>query len=195
VTLDGFYKKAHNLIDLGQFGTPVILAPFNYRKGFVYGAELSTTYTSGGLSLFGNFSWVRASASQPDSQQFLWANDELAFAQTHNIALDHESEFTISSGASYAWKDDRVYIDFLMSSGLRRGFANTQKMPVYYPVNVGWEHTFHLDGAGRNAVKFRIDVVNIFDQKYGIRDGSGVGVGAPQFGERLGFFTGVSYEF
>ncbi len=37
VSLDGFYKQAHNLIDLGQFGAPVILAPYNYRTGTVYG--------------------------------------------------------------------------------------------------------------------------------------------------------------
>jgi outer membrane receptor for ferrienterochelin and colicins len=35
----------------------------------------------------------------------------------------------------------------------------------------------------------------VFDQKYELRDGSGVGVGAPQFGQRLSFFTGVTYEF
>src|SRR6185369_11322872 len=94
--IDGFYKQAHNLIDLGQFGAPVILSPFNYTKGTVFGAELTTTYTSGGLSLFGNFSWVRATGFRPDSQQFLWANDELAFAQSHSVTLDHESEFTVS---------------------------------------------------------------------------------------------------
>ena len=38
----------------------------------------------------------------------------------------------------------------------------------------------------------RFDVINLFDQKYEIRDGSGVGVGAPQFGPRRGFFVGLS---
>jgi outer membrane receptor for ferrienterochelin and colicin len=31
VNVDGFYKQAKNLVDLGQFGAPVILAPFNYK--------------------------------------------------------------------------------------------------------------------------------------------------------------------
>ena len=39
-------------------------------------------------------------------------------------------------------------------------------------------------------MKFRVDVVNVFDEKYEIRDGSGIGVGAPQFGERLGRLCG-----
>jgi hypothetical protein len=35
----------------------------------------------------------------------------------------------------------------------------------------------------------------VFDEKYEIRDGSGIGVGAAQFGERLGVFAGTAYEF
>jgi hypothetical protein len=35
----------------------------------------------------------------------------------------------------------------------------------------------------------------MFDKKYEIRDGSGVGVGAPQWGERRGFFLGISKKF
>jgi outer membrane receptor for ferrienterochelin and colicins len=38
----------------------------------------------------------------------------------------------------------------------------------------------------------RADVFNLFDHVYEIRDGSGVGVGAPQYGQRRGFFFGIS---
>ncbi|MGO9994868.1 MAG: hypothetical protein ACLPTF_20470 [Steroidobacteraceae bacterium] len=38
----------------------------------------------------------------------------------------------------------------------------------------------------------RFDVVNIFDKEYQIRNGTGVGVGAPQFGRRRGLFFGLS---
>jgi len=54
---------------------------------------------------------------------------------------------------------------------------------------------FHLDNAGRRDVRFRVDVVNVFDERYVIRDGSGIGVGAPQFGQRLSLYAGFSYEF
>jgi outer membrane receptor protein involved in Fe transport len=195
VNLDGFYKQAKNLVDLGQFGAPVILAPFNYREGTVYGAELSSTYKRGGFSAFGNLSWVKTMAHDIDSQQFLLDNQELAFIRTHNIKLDHESEFTGSAGASYTWRNDMVYVDFLYGSGLRGGFANTHQLQQHYPVNLGYQHVFHLNGSPRNAIKFRFDVVNVFDEKYKIRDGSGIGVGAPQFGERQAFFAGVTYAF
>lgn len=195
VSIDGFYKAAKNLVDLGQFGTPLILAPFNYAHGTVYGAELSTNYKQGGFTAFGNFSWVKTMAHDIDSQEFLIANDRLAFIKNHNIHLDHDNEFAVSTGMSYQWKNDMVYLDFLYGSGLRGGFANTHQLQQHYPVNCGYEHVFHLDGGNKKAVKLRVDLVNLFDEKYQIRSGSGVGVGAPQFGQRRSVFVGVTYAF
>jgi outer membrane receptor protein involved in Fe transport len=37
----------------------------------------------------------------------------------------------------------------------------------------------------------RFDVVNIFDTIYQIRSGTGIGVFAPQYGPRRGFFVGI----
>jgi outer membrane receptor for ferrienterochelin and colicin len=198
MSLDGYYKLAHNLIDEGQFGAPVIETPFNYRSGVVYGAELSSMYTQNGLSLFGNGSWVVTSAHDIVSQEYTIEPTEYDYILNHDIHLDHESEFTVSAGASYAWNrnKDMAYIDFLFGSGLRNGFANTGTEPSYYPVNVGYQHTIRLDGdRGRQALKLRFDVVNVFDESYQLRDGSGIGVGAPQFGARRGFFFGIAYDF
>jgi outer membrane receptor protein involved in Fe transport len=41
-------------------------------------------------------------------------------------------------------------------------------------------------------VTVRFDVVNLLDTVYQIRNGTGIGVFAPQYGPRLGFFVGVS---
>ena len=41
----------------------------------------------------------------------------------------------------------------------------------------------------------RFDIINVGDEKYEIRDGTGVGVGAPQFGPRRGLFAGITKEF
>ncbi|MBS1984620.1 MAG: hypothetical protein JST16_10655, partial [Bdellovibrionales bacterium] len=38
----------------------------------------------------------------------------------------------------------------------------------------------------------RVDLINALDSKYLIRDGSGIGVGAPQWGARRGLFFGLS---
>ena len=195
VNVDGFYKQAHQLVDLGQFGSAIILAPYNYKEGTVYGAELGTLYKQGGFSGFANFSWVKTMAHDIDTQQFFFASDELAFIRAHNIKLDHESEYTISAGASYTWTNDRIYVDMLYGSGLRAGFANLQQEPQYYPVNLGYEHVFRGGFWGRNNLKFRADVVNVFDQSYQLRNGTGLGVNAPQFGQRRSFYAGLTYEF
>jgi hypothetical protein len=41
----------------------------------------------------------------------------------------------------------------------------------------------------------RLDVINVGDSVYKIRDGSGVGVGAPQFGLRRAILAGVTQRF
>jgi outer membrane receptor protein involved in Fe transport len=195
VNLDGFYKLANNLVDLGQFGDAVILSPYNYSTGRVFGAELSSTYKQGGFSAYGNFSWVLTQARNINSQQFEFDNDELAYIHSNNIKLDHEGEYTASAGISYAWKNDMVYLDLVYGSGLRSGFANLQKEPEYLPVSVGWQHIFRLAGPERDFVKLRFDVLNLFDESYQLRDGSGLGVEAPQYGQRRTFLVGLSYVF
>jgi outer membrane receptor protein involved in Fe transport len=44
-------------------------------------------------------------------------------------------------------------------------------------------------------LKLRLDVVNLADKSYELRDGTGVGVNAAQYGERRGFFGSVGYTF
>lgn len=195
VGVDGFFKDAHQLNDLGQFGEALILAPYNYRQGRVYGTEVSTTYNVNGLSLFGNAAWVETFGHDVTSQQFEFDNDELAYIDTHNVHLDHQSEWTASAGASYAWRDNIVYVDALYGSGLRSGFANTDSEPAYHPVNVGYEHTFRDPQNSKQSVKLRFDIVNVFDETYPLRDGSGLGVGAAQYGQRRGFYVGLAYDF
>ena len=40
-------------------------------------------------------------------------------------------------------------------------------------------------------VEARLDCVNLFDHTYLIRDGSGIGVGAAQYGPRRAVFAGI----
>jgi outer membrane receptor protein involved in Fe transport len=44
-------------------------------------------------------------------------------------------------------------------------------------------------------LELRLDVINLFDSVYQIRNGTGVGVFAPQYGPRRGFFVGATKEF
>jgi outer membrane receptor protein involved in Fe transport len=52
-----------------------------------------------------------------------------------------------------------------------------------------------FDRQGVKGLSARFDVINALDKKYEIRDGTGIGVGAPQFGPRRGYFVGVTQAF
>lgn len=192
-TLSAYYKRATNLLDEGQFGSALIFSPFNYRQGRTYGVELSTNYTHGNLSLYANVATGRATAREIVSGEFQFDPAELAYIATHDVNLDHEQILTGSAGISYRFADSMLLADFLYGSGLRNEFANTKHLPEYHPVNVGAEHTFKL--SGRREIRARLDIVNVFDEVYELRDGSGIGVGAPQFGSRRGVFGSMTFAF
>jgi outer membrane receptor protein involved in Fe transport len=75
-------------------------------------------------------------------------------------------------------------------SGLRAGDANNGTEAPYAQFNVGVSHEFAMPDNKPLTVRF--DVVNLFDTIYQIRSGTGIGVFAPQYGPRRGFFVGVT---
>ena len=87
----------------------------------------------------------------------------------------------------------RASLDFIYGSGLRNGPYNSTTLPGYTQFNLGVSHEFILPDWKPLTVRF--DVVNLFDHIYELRDGSGIGVFAPQWGPRRGFFVGVSQKF
>ncbi len=196
VTVDSFWKLASNLLDDGQFGSAIILNNFNYTSGSVYGAELSSTYKEGPVSAYGNFSYVQTWARNIDSVQNEFPNNELAYLSANSIQLDHQGRYTGSGGISYIFlKDNRLYTDFLYGNGLRAGFANLEKLPAYTTVNVGVEHVFPVHSSGIKEIKLRFDCLNLFDEVYEIRNGTGIGIAAPAFGARRAFYGGLSVDF
>jgi outer membrane receptor protein involved in Fe transport len=193
VGVDGYYKIATDLLDDGQFGAAYVLDGFNYAHGTNVGLELKATYTNGNFRAYGNFAWAKQVASNIVSNQFLFGQDELDFIATHNIFTDHAQLMTGSAGASYLWNGTRFSASMIYGSGLRSGFANTDHLPSYTQFNVGLSHDFNIV-APNKPTTLRFDVVNLFDTIYEIRDGSGIGVFAPQFGPRRGFFVGISQK-
>ena len=196
--LDSYYKQSHNLIDEGQFGAPIILTPFNYSYGKQYGFEFTSSFTEDDFSAYLNAAWQSARGKNIDSAQFNFGADDLAYISEHYIHLDHEQRVTASGGASYLLGHTRLSADFIVGSGLRAdlqlpdgsSIPNGAHLPYYAQVNLGASHVFHLGDAGTLTTRF--DVINVLDKRYEIRDGTGVGVGAPQFGPRRGLFFGVS---
>jgi len=201
VGLDSYFKQATDLVDEGQFGAPIILTPFNYAHGQVYGEELTAAYHQGGLSAYANLASQRAIGKDIVSSQFNFDAQELAYIADHYIHLDHEQQVTASGGVSYVRSGTRVSADMLLGSGLRSDLVlpdgssipNGDHLPYYTQVNLGVEHDF--DRQGVSGLTARVDVINLLDKIYEIRNGTGVGVGAPQFGPRRGLFLGLTESF
>jgi outer membrane immunogenic protein len=94
---------------------------------------------------------------------------------------------------SYLWYDTRFSADMIYGSVLRSGFANTDHLPSYAQVNTGISHEYDIPGW--NPVTLRFDVVNVFDTSYVIRNGTGIGVFANQYGPRRGYYFGLAQKF
>ena len=167
------------------------------RAGTNTGVELKTSYTNGNLRLYGNLAWAKQTASDVVSNQYLFSADDLAYIATHDVYTDHAQFLTASLGASYLWQGTKFSADMIYGSGLRadgaNGVPNGSTVPSYAQVNVGVSHDFNIVSATKPTT-LRFDVVNLFDTIYEIRDGSGIGVFAPQFGPRRGFYFGISQK-
>jgi TonB dependent receptor len=201
VGLDGYYKLARNLIDEGQFGAPIILTAFNYAKAYVAGAVLTISYDQGPWSIYGNAAYSRAMGNDIISAQFNFKPDELAYIAQHYIHLDHDQTWTGSGGIAYTFNKDtkyqtRVSVDLVAQSGLRAStptVPNGASLPEYAVVNASIVQKLDL-GLGQGT-ELRLDVLNIGDAVYEIRNGTGVGVGAPQFGIRRAILAGLTQRF
>jgi outer membrane receptor protein involved in Fe transport len=193
--IDAYYKQAKDLLDDGQFGQALVLSGFNYAKGENEGVELKAIYQNGGFRAYGNLAWAKQIATDVVSNQFLFAPDRLAFIATHWIFTDHAQLWTGSAGMSYLWQGTRFSADMIYGSGLRAGFANTDHLPAYTQVNLGVSHEFAPPAPWLKPLTLRFDVVNVFDNVYQIRNGTGIGVFASQFGPRRGYFVGLSQKF
>jgi len=208
VGVDGYYKAAHNQLDDGLFGQSQILSAFNYRLGRVYGVEFSGSYATGGFSTYANVAYSVAQGQDWNSAQFLFDPTALGYVRNHWIYLDHDQRVSGSFGTAYTWKEVRgsthVFVDAIYGSGLRQDgggdipgttdpIPNGATVPTYYSVNLGVQQDMKLDKT--RTLKARLDIVNITDNSYELRSGSGVGVNAPQYGMRRGIFGTLGLAF
>ena len=140
------------------------------------------------------------------------------YAQTHWIITDHSQTVTGSAGVIYqfcgrpayagetfggssgavwtapSWCGTALSASMIYGSGLRTGDDNIDHEPAYAQFNAGVAREFLLPNDPK-PVTIRFDVINLFDTVYQLRSGTGIGVFAPQYGPRRGFFLGLSKKF
>jgi outer membrane receptor protein involved in Fe transport len=197
LSVDTYYKDITNMLDEGQFGRALIFSPFNYRKGKVYGIELTANYKKDNLNAYLNVARSVALGREIISGQFNFGADELAYIANNYVHVDHDQTYTMTGGISYQMDKTLYSANAIYGSGLRNtpdGTApNSGTIAPYVTVNLAMTHRFDTSPFGR--LDGRIAVINLFDETYQLRDGSGIGVGAPQFGPRRALYGGVSKVF
>jgi opacity protein-like surface antigen len=191
--VDVYLKTARALLDDGQFGAALVLNGFNYDKAENTGVELKALYTEGDFRAYANWAWANQRATNIIANQYLFGPDELAYIRNNWIYTDHSQVWTGSGGVSYLWNGTRLSADVIYGSGLRSGDFNTDHNPSYAQVNAGMSREFLIPGW--SPVTARFDVVNVFDTSYVIRNGTGIGVFAPQYGPRRGYYFGLAQKF
>ena len=139
-----------------------------------------------------------------NSAQFLFDPNDLAYVQNHWIYLDHDQRVTGSFGAAYTWKETSAargctWTRFTAAACGQTATTCQWRNHPQRRQRAGLLLRQHGCGTkfklGPQTVKVRLDIVNVTDNIYELRNGSGVGVNAAQYGERLGFFGSLSYVF
>jgi hypothetical protein len=210
VGVDAYYKYATDLIDDGQFGQATLLSAFNYAQGIVDGIEFKAKFTMGNFTFYTNWATSQEKAHYVVSNQVFFSQFDLNFISNNWIFTDHDQALTGSAGVSYLFADThnpwldgtKISSTMIYGSGLRATevFAdgtdcpNCGHVPAYTQVNLGISHEFKDTGWDPKPFTIRFDVVNLFDSSYEIRNGTGVGVFAPQFGPRRGYFVGFTQK-
>lgn len=191
--VDSYYKYVRNVQDEGQFGQALIFAPFNYEQGHIYGIEFTSAFHQGNWNAYFNAARATAQATRVRSGQFNFGQDELDYIENHYVYLDHDQRLTMSAGLSYVLHGTTLGADANYGSGLRKDFANTGKLTPYTQVDLFATRELTLPEVGKLGL--RLAVINVLDRQYLLRDGSGIGVGAPQYGPRASVYFGISKTF
>jgi outer membrane receptor protein involved in Fe transport len=196
IGVDAYYRKVQRLQDEGQFGSALVYSTFNLAEGRVKGVEFTANYAQGPLSAYFNAALGKAVGKRIITSQYNFDPDDLAYIDQHWILLDHDQKLTSSGGVNYALDDrTRIGADYLFGSGLRKDgdVPNGASLPAYFQLNLNVSHDFTFGDSGN--LHTQLAVLNVLDRSYALRDGSGIGVGAPQFGPRRGVYLSVQKDF
>ncbi len=199
--VDAYYKDARDMLDDGQFGAAVVLTQFNYAEGYSEGGEFKLKYTNGDFKAYANFAYNITEGKDVESNQYLIDAADYNYLLTHWHYTDDMQLMTGSAGVSYRWYDTLFTANLIYGSGLRSGDLestpavppNSEHTPPYAVFNVGVSHDFKWSPDAK-PLTVRFDIVNLFDNPYELRTGSGIGEFAPQYGARRGFFAGISQK-
>jgi outer membrane receptor protein involved in Fe transport len=195
--IDGYWRWSQDLLAERGWRTGPSGNIFSYRRARLTGADLFATYAEGPIKGWLNLGFGRARAHGITSERSLFAQNELDFLDRHDVNIDQDQRLTASGGVSYKRGRLLLSTDMQYGSGTPRteiaGEPNGGRLTAHVVIDVSAVLT--LDLFRDHGLDVRLDVTNLFDERYQLADGTGLAGGAARWGERRGVFVGIEQSF
>ena len=195
--VDAYWRDAANLLDEVRVGSTALSRPFNFADGRVRGVEFSAIYADGPLTAWANIAVARAEGRRIVSGQAAFTPAKLRLLADRFTPMNSDQTVTASFGSTYRWRALRLSADAVYGSGFPRtatdGVPNAARLPAEVLVNVSV--VYRLDGLRDRPLDLRVDVNNLFDARYALRDGTSLGGGNPLWAPRRGVIFGLEQQF
>lgn len=197
VGLDGYWRKASDLIAEQLLGPGTLMRPFNFAHGRLYGIETSVTYTRGAVAFWANLGVARAEGKAIASGGTGLRLVDVIRSRTHFIPLDSNQGYTASAGVSYRWQKLQLSTDITCGSGFSRTpvGANPDSGSLGATFQLNLAAVYRVAGLHGRPLDLRVDLINALDRRNEISDGTSVGGGVAAWGPRRGLFAGLEQSF
>ena len=96
----------------------------------------------------------------------------------------------MSGGAAYRWRNWLFTMDGFFNTGLRAGFANTERVPNVCQINLSAAREIEIAWIGKTTD--RVVLLNIFDRTNLIRPPNGIGVFQSAYGPRITVYNALT---
>jgi outer membrane receptor protein involved in Fe transport len=193
--LDAYYKRSTDTLDDGQFGQAVVLNQFNYARGFSRGAELKVNYYQGGFRAYANVSHEITMVKDVVSNQYLIGDPvELAYLATTDTYASDAQTVTASAGTAYRWHTCWRASTASTAAGCAPDLRTSSTRPATHngtPRSPGLFDPWN----NQKPLTLRLSAINLFDRSYVLREATGIGEFAPQYGPRRGVFAEINQQF
>jgi outer membrane cobalamin receptor len=176
INLNLYYKSAKNMLDDSQLLNTSIAQPYNFARGYAYGAELSWTgKITDAWSDYANYSYEIAKGEDISGGLFSFEPGTSPSTGGYQY-LDHVQVHTANAGITYKSEHWQWAGQGLFGSGLRTDPQNNTSLPshVSFDTSVGYNFA---NSSGTDSwfakSKLSVDVLNIFDNVYPITIANG----------------------
>ncbi len=164
-----YYRNGINILDDDQLLNTSIAQPYNYQKGYAYGAELSLKgQINRDWSHFINYSYgiARGMNRTGGILNGVETTDGYQF-------LDHVQLHTANAGLSYTKDQFWGSLMGLYGSGLRTGPNNSIGLPSHFSFDATVGYQFKKEIPWIPGSKLSVDLLNVLDNRYPVTIANG----------------------